>query len=348
MDAYREIEKVELTLSEIQDILERIKRVKVGVVGDGCLDIYWHADMTLSRLSRETPHYPLPVVEERLSLGAAANVAANLKRIGAGFITLLTMVSSDWRGGEFIRLIKELGIDDRNIIVSEKRITPAYCKPLRKGISDVVYEDPRIDFENLSPLAGQEEERVLERLDRLASQVDIIAVCDQFRFGVITERVRNRINEMGSGGKLMVVDSRDNAHLYRNVIIKPNDYECVKAVKKLSSAVDARMDIFQSAETLCRITKKPVIVTLGERGSIWVEDGIIKMAPSRPESPPIDIVGAGDTFLSAFCCAYGAGIPGEKSIGFANLASAVVVKKLGTTGTAGPEEIIAKSKELNL
>ena len=32
--------------------------------GDGCLDVYWHADMTRSELSRETPHHNLPVVQE--------------------------------------------------------------------------------------------------------------------------------------------------------------------------------------------------------------------------------------------------------------------------------------------
>ena len=44
--------------TRLQEILNRFPSVRVGVVGDGCVDIYWEADMTKSVLSRETPHYP--------------------------------------------------------------------------------------------------------------------------------------------------------------------------------------------------------------------------------------------------------------------------------------------------
>lgn len=54
------------------------KNARIGIIGDFCVDIYWHADMRKSELSRETPHYPLPIVGERVYLGAGGNVAANL------------------------------------------------------------------------------------------------------------------------------------------------------------------------------------------------------------------------------------------------------------------------------
>ena len=53
----------------LEEILSRLADVSIAVVGDGCLDVYWEADMTRSQLSRETPHFPLPVVKERTSLG---------------------------------------------------------------------------------------------------------------------------------------------------------------------------------------------------------------------------------------------------------------------------------------
>lgn len=34
------------------------KNARIGIIGDFCVDIYWHADMRKSELSRETPHYP--------------------------------------------------------------------------------------------------------------------------------------------------------------------------------------------------------------------------------------------------------------------------------------------------
>lgn len=58
--------------------MRRFGRGRIGVIGDFCLDVYWHADMTKSELSRETPHFPLPIVQERLSPGGAGNVVMNL------------------------------------------------------------------------------------------------------------------------------------------------------------------------------------------------------------------------------------------------------------------------------
>ena len=51
--------------------LSLIGRVRIGVLGDAALDVHWYADMKKSELSRETPHYPLPVVREEFSPGAA-------------------------------------------------------------------------------------------------------------------------------------------------------------------------------------------------------------------------------------------------------------------------------------
>ena len=62
----------------LQEIFAGIDRARIAVVGDFCLDVYWMADMRRSRLSRETPHFPLPVTEERMSPGAAGNVACNI------------------------------------------------------------------------------------------------------------------------------------------------------------------------------------------------------------------------------------------------------------------------------
>ena len=57
-------------------------------------------------------------------------------------------------------------------------------------------------------------------------------------------------------------------------------------------------------------------------------------------APPVDIVGAGDSFLSACALALGAGAALGEAAALGNLASAVTIQKLGQTGTASAEEII--------
>lgn len=73
-----------LTREELKRRLEAVDGAKICLIGDFCLDIYWHADMRLSELSRETPHYPLPIVEERFSPGGAGNVACNIAALRPG------------------------------------------------------------------------------------------------------------------------------------------------------------------------------------------------------------------------------------------------------------------------
>lgn len=46
------------------------------------------------------------------------------------------------------------------------RFTNAYCKPMRKGISELEYEDPRLDFDNYEPISKETENRVIETYEK--------------------------------------------------------------------------------------------------------------------------------------------------------------------------------------
>lgn len=325
-------------------ILDSLEGLSVLLVGDSCLDVYWHADMTLSELSRETPHYPLPIVQERFSAGAGANVAACLCALGVGRVRLLTAVGEDWRARELLRVCDQHGIDTSGVIRTSKLVTPAYCKPIRKGISDVAYEDARIDFDNRSPIQVELEDRLIRNLLQAASEVDAIAVSDQLEYGVITSAVRDTLHCLSQEGKTVVVDSRSRIGLFRGVIAKPNEYECMSALhaeSESSSRTSQPMTHEHMARELSKIMGSPVCMTLGPEGAVWASANESARIPGAPVSPRIDPVGAGDCFLSALTAALAAGASGVEAAALGNLASAVTVKKIGTTGTATPREIIS-------
>lgn len=71
----------------------------------------------------------------------------------------------------------------------------------------------------------------------------------------------------------------------------------------------------------------------------------INEIPGIQLNTKIDTVGAGDTSLSALSSCLAAGVPPAEAAEFANLASAVTIQKLFTTGTASGEEILALSKD---
>ena len=314
----------------LHEIFRGIDSARIGVIGDFCLDVYWVADMTKSRLSREVPHFPLPIVEERMSPGGAGNVACNIAALRPAKIQAVGMTGTDWRGNALRGLLSDAGIDVSLFLASPRRVTPAYIKPLRTGLSHVIYEDPRLDFEDHAPMGTEDEQALIEALDTL--DVDVLCVCDQMSCGCITPAVREKICEMGRNGLTVIADSRDRIGLYSNVIVKPNEIEAARAV-------DGAHTYEETAALLSRKTGRSAIVTLGEQGCLVCENGKVVSVPARSVTGPIDICGAGDTFLSALACAQAAGAGLAESAWFANTASSVTIRKINQTGTASREEL---------
>jgi rfaE bifunctional protein kinase chain/domain len=332
---------------KLEGILKGISNIKVAVIGDISLDVYWRADMTKSELSRETPHFNLPVVEECMSPGAGGNTAANVVALNPSKAYILSVVGDDWRGNVLVQELIKRGINTKGIIISDKVVTNAYCKPMRKGISNLEYEDPRIDFANYDVLPSEVEEKLLRDLEQVSAKIDVLCVTDQFVFGCVTKRVRERIMELSRRGLMVVVDSRDRIALFRDVILKPNELEGYRAVYDNDApgknSFEARI---KAAGILAERNSSKVCMTLGEKGCVYIDEGNVSYIPSYEVKPPIDTCGAGDTFLAAFSCALAAGAVGVEAVSFANMAANVTIKKHGMTGTASPEEIMARYDEI--
>ena len=322
-----------MNTSELSEILRGIRSVRVGVIGDFCVDVYWRADMTKSELSKETPHFPLPVVKETFSPGAAGNVAANMAALQPALIRCVGVRGDDWRGMLLEKALREKGVA-AELITVPGRFTNAYCKPMRRGVSDVVYEDPRLDFESYEPIGEGTEERILTALDELALSVDVIAVCDQFRYGVVTTAVREKLNRMAADGIKIIADSRYQIGRFKNMFLKPNEYECAAALGQPPENFEI------NAKILASDTNGTVFETLGAKGSLITNGQFLRRVPAVSVGGKVDICGAGDTSLAALTLSLGAGFNLIKCAELAALASSVTIKKIGETGTASPDELM--------
>lgn len=263
---------------------------------------------------------------------------ANLAALGAKDIRYVGCIGNDWRGAIFKRLLNEIQVSDAYLVTSDSVITAAYCKPIRHGISPVTSEDPRIDFTNLTPISEDVENQVLASLLRAVEDTDILIVCDQFANSCISERMIAEINRIGETIPV-IIDSRNRIGLYRNGIVKPNEVEacaCLQLPQQTIGQPDGPQLIARKMETL---SGHPALVTLGENGAIWCENGECTHVPAMPVQPPIDFVGAGDAFLAGFSLAHIQNTSAETALHFANLVSAITIKKLGITGTATPAEM---------
>lgn len=328
-----------LTRRELEVLLSGVDKARIGLIGDLCLDMYWLADMRRSELSRETPHYPLPVVEERYAPGGAGNAACNIAALQPGKLAVVGMVGTDWRGDLLMQALEERGIDCRYVVRSPEVTTNTYIKPLRRGISNVVYEDPRLDFENHQPASAGCEQQILTALNAMAAEVNVICVSDQMKFGCITPAIRQRLCQLGREGKTVIVDSRDHAADYTDVTVKPNEVEASRA---FGSGGELNLEqLSQLVREIVRRNQRLTLMTLGDRGCfVGVNDSVIR-CPACPVEPPIDFCGAGDTFLAGFGTLLAGGAKPLQAAQVANLCAAVTIKKIGTTGTATREEILS-------
>ncbi|MCS7221291.1 MAG: PfkB family carbohydrate kinase [Anaerolineae bacterium] len=329
------------SFDRLEVLLCAIRNARVLLIGDLCLDAYWYADMTRSELSRETPRFPLPIVAETYSPGGAANVAANLAALGVGRVQAIGVLGQDWRGDILMRELTACGIDIAAVIRSPQRTTPTYIKPIRRGYGGVQQEDSRLDFQDFTPLPANLEDAVIEALRHAVPDVDAVVIGDQLDPGVVTPRVRSALIELAAAEprRPFVVDSRKHIADFRAMILKPNELELAQAIAPSRLGPLDRAELAVMGQALARLAGRPCFVTLGADGALLCrEDGVTHL-PAAPVRPPLDIVGAGDTFLAALGAALAARATLEEAGSLGNLAAAVVVEKLNQTGTASPDEV---------
>ncbi len=324
-----------------EEILKKLPSVTVAVIGDFAVDGYWEIDMVRSELSRETPFYPKPVIGERYSLGAASNVAANLKDIGCGNVLAVTVSGKDWRRVILDRLFEEKGIATEYVSTSNGRFTPAYIKPLMNGYESTV-EDARLDFENTADLDKEAETAFIENIKKSVEIADAAVLCDQLPFGVFTDNVIQACSECAqSTGVPFFADSRSRVTDFRNCILKPNEIEACRSV----GLEYTDRDSIQKAGKKISEAGFNVFITAGPDGVYFFGEDEFHQE-GFPQDPPLDIVGAGDTFVSSLVSVTAAGGTFNEAAFTACLASSITVKKLNTTGTASPAELLARYDEV--
>ncbi len=326
----------------LEELLAVFPSKRIGIIGDFCVDIYWHADMTRSLLSRETPHFPRPVVEEKFSGGAAANVAWNLRELGVGTVLPFTIFGADWRGRELSRILEGLGVDLRHVVHAPDRITPAFAKPILHGFHSQ-QEDPRLDFENATPASNELEDLVLANLAEAMPGLDALLIANQTNSSLISARVRRGILRLAAKHPKVVTiaDSRNEIGEFRGVILKPNELEAARVFHPgITPAEITDAVIRDCGRRLSLRAGKPVFLTVGEQGAFVFDGKHCDHVPAFKVEPPIDIVGAGDTFIAALGAALASGATSVEAAELACLAASVTVKKIGITGAASPTELL--------
>ena len=131
-----------MTPRRLNELLDRIRGVRIGVIGDFCIDAYWELDTGEAELSLETGKPTRGVRSQRYIPGGGGNVASNVAALGCGKVLAFGVIGPDLFGRELTSLLGERGIDTSALVIQEHEWeTPVYAKPYLAEA-----EQERIDF----------------------------------------------------------------------------------------------------------------------------------------------------------------------------------------------------------
>ena len=334
-----------MTEQRLRELLGRLGELRIAVVGDLFLDRWWEVDRTLDEPSVETGLTSYQVVGVRKSAGAAGTVLGNLSDLGVGTLYAVGLVGDDGEGYELERLLRQKRVDLRYLVKSAEVFTPTYTKPMFFSVPGEETEDHRFDIKNYRRTPRELEDRLIVAMRAAAKEAQALVVLDQLTYedtGVVTGGMRRALAALAAErpDPLILADSRSFADRFSGVVIKCNDKEAREMV--LGAQGDFSLEELSACQReLSRRAGRPAVVTCGAHG-VLVEDGGVRLAPALPVEGEIDVCGCGDACTAGLVSALCAGASPTEAAELGNLCAAVTIRKLGTTGTASPAEVLAR------
>jgi rfaE bifunctional protein kinase chain/domain len=312
---------VSFTESRLKALLEDFRGKRIAVVGDLMLDRYFWGSV-----ARISPEAPVPVVEiesESMRLGGAANVANNVKSLGADPI-LIGVIGNDNTGTLLHDLIVENAFTPIGLIVADDRPTTVKTRVIAHGQHVV-----RFDRETKTEISDTLQRKILDIVRQNVHSLDAIIIED-YNKGVVVKSLINELVDMAEKDKkIITADPKfDNFFEYRGAtVFKPNSKELEAAMGAKLIDNDAVEEVGKAL--MKRVKARNILLTRGEKGmTLFEETGTITHIPAKTRKVA-DVSGAGDTVISTITVALASGATVREATSLANYAGGVVCGEVG-------------------
>jgi rfaE bifunctional protein kinase chain/domain len=340
-----------ITRERLETILAGFPKLSIGLVGDLFLDRYLDIDPELAEHSIETGLEAYQVTRIRNSPGALGTVMNNLAALGVGKLVPVTVLGDDGQAYDLLKALGLLPVNASHVLRDADRLTPTYTKPMKRDAAGMWQELNRLDLRNRAVMGSTTEGHLIEHLTAAFRATAGLIVVDQVNeegWGVITSRVRSHLTELARSApeKLIFIDSRTRVGLYKCGTLKPNVLECLAALGRSPEERKQPGVARSAALELSTKTGRPLFCTLGEAGMLVVQPPAEPVeVPSYPVHGPVDTVGAGDSATAGIVASLLAGATPVEAAAIGNLVASITVQQLGTTGTASPQQVLARWQE---
>ena len=159
---------MEISKTQILSYLEKFKTKRVLIIGDVMIDSYMWG--VVNRISPEAPIPIVSVVNREYRMGGAANVAFNIKSLGAEPI-LCAVVGQDEKGKIFRDLLKQNSMSDEGLLSLPDRKTTIKTRIIC-GSQHMLRVDDEVDTE----IDEKSSEILVEKVEKIIAKqkIDLI------------------------------------------------------------------------------------------------------------------------------------------------------------------------------
>lgn len=290
------------------------------------LDRYWFG--TVDRISPEAPVPVVRVSREEDRLGGAANVALNVKKLGAN-VTLLTVVGIDEAARKLEQMLTSEGV------AALLGRDPQLYTIVKLRVIGRAQQLIRIDFEN------QPNHEVLtlmlEDYERELPAHDVVLFSDYGKGGLT--HIPRMIELARRHGKPVLVDPKGNDYSrYAGAsVITPNRSELAQVIGNWSSEAQ----LAERAQKLrAELGLDGLVLTRSEEGMslFYADDSCNEQFHVPAQAREVfDVTGAGDTVVAALAAMMAGGLSLRAAVPIANRAGGIAVSKFGTANVSYAE-----------
>ncbi|TDQ59360.1 1-phosphofructokinase [Mesocricetibacter intestinalis] len=282
-----------ITLNTAYDLVGRLKRIELGEVN------------TVETLGL----FPA---------GKGINVAKVLKDLGLP-VAVGGFLGED-NQGDFKQMFQSLGLEDRFHRVAGKTRINVKITETEAEVTDLNflgYEINPTDWQNF----------VADSLD-YCRHFDIVAVCGSLPRGVTPELFADWLQGLGQAGVKVVLDS-SNAALSEGLkanpwLVKPNLRELEAWAGNTLASLE---EVIAAAKKLKAQGIANVIISMGAKGSLWLNDAsIVRAQPPQCENV-VSTVGAGDSMVAGLIYGLTHHLSQQDTLAFASAVSAFAVSQ---------------------
>jgi D-glycero-beta-D-manno-heptose-7-phosphate kinase len=308
--------------TKILKLLNNFGKSHIMVLGDIMLDRYLWGNV--ERISPEAPVPVVSVTKETTNLGGAANVAANVRALGAD-VTLLGVIGDDMMAEILKTNLVDGDLKTSGLLVDKDRPTTVKTRLVAHN-----QQVARIDRESIGEISADLVEQLITKISKVIGSIDGIIISDYGK-GVITYDLLSAIIPIAKeNGVFVAVDPKEVHFMnYREVsVITPNHHEAgfISGKKITSDAILA--DVGWNLMDL--LSLESLLITRGEQGmALFEKDRTLTLIPALAKTV-YDVTGAGDTVIATLAVAKTAGANMREASIFANAAAGLAVAQFGT------------------